>query len=200
MNMSINLILGVNLKDGQIGYVNAENHPQYGMVVCHICGKAFDKLQQHIYYVHHMSKEEYCDKYGLDHKAQLTSKRYNIKMHDYALQYDMDKQLIRTGKATRFQKGHDKANYKRSEQTVERLREQGKVIAEEYAKRKAQIRRALIEYINNLDEPTKQQTISALNGPVENLTIDQLKLKCAILGYDLDRKIDFEVNMKEGDK
>ena len=39
---------------GEVKYVDDIYDKQYGMVVCHICGKAFIKLQQHIYYVHHI--------------------------------------------------------------------------------------------------------------------------------------------------
>lgn len=110
---------------GTIGIVIDKNSPQYNMRICHICGMAYTKLQQHIYYAHDMSKKEYCDMFGLDHKARLTTDNYNKKMRDYAYKYDMDKQLITAGENTRFQKGHDK-NYIRSYQTQQRLKINGK--------------------------------------------------------------------------
>ncbi len=109
---------------GAIGVVNDKTSPQYGMRICHICGMAYTKLQQHIYYAHGMSKKEYCDMFGIDHKVRLTTDRYNKKMSDYAYKYNMDKQLIKAGASTRFKKGHSK-NYKRSFQTQQRLRING---------------------------------------------------------------------------
>ena len=120
---------------GSLARVQDENHKQYQMPICHICGKAFEKLQQHIWYAHHLSKNDYCDMFGLDRKINMTTPRYNKKMHDYALQYKMDEQLKEAGKKTRFQKGHN-INYVRSEQTKRRLHDQGLVIGENFGKKK----------------------------------------------------------------
>lgn len=109
---------------GKIGYVEDEKDRQYGMVICHICGKAFTKLQQHIYYAHHIYKKDYCLQFGLDNKVRLTSDEYHIRMREYAYKYDMPKQLMRTGKATRFKKGHNN-NYIRSPMTIARLKSIG---------------------------------------------------------------------------
>ena len=120
---------------GELARVNKLDSNQYMMPICHICGRAYTKLQQHIYYSHNMTKDEYCDKFGLDRKINMTTPEYNKKMHDYALYYDMDKQLIKTGVNTRFESGH-KRNYKRSHQTLQRLSEQGKVLAD-FSRRKS---------------------------------------------------------------
>ena len=112
---------------GRLSFVEDENHIQYGMPICHICGRAYTKLQQHIYYAHKMSKVEYCDMFGLDRGIQMTSDTYHQKMRKYAFQYNMDEQLLRTGKNTRFKKGMDN-NYERSFMTKERLRNYGKTL------------------------------------------------------------------------
>lgn len=111
-------------KYGEVQYVEDETDPQYGMVICHICGKAFTKLQQHIYYSHHIYKKDYCKQFGLDNKVRLTTEKYHDKMRDYAYQYDMPEQLKKAGKATRFEAGHTNT-YKRSYMTMERLRNTG---------------------------------------------------------------------------
>lgn len=105
---------------GSLATVQAKDNEQYGWPVCHECGKAYKKLQQHIWYSHHMTKKEYCDKWGLDHKIRMTSDDYNKKMSNYAYKYKMDSQVKRVGKKTRFKKGH-KNNYVRSYQTRQRL-------------------------------------------------------------------------------
>lgn len=107
---------------GELARVNKEDSNQYGMPICHICGKAFTKLQQHIWYSHEMTKEEYCDLYGLDKSINMTTTEYNKKMSDYAYKYKMDEQLKLAGKDTRFKSGHA-GKYKRSYQTMKRLRQ-----------------------------------------------------------------------------
>lgn len=116
---------------GSISYVGDSNSNQFGMPICHICGKAFTKLQQHIWYSHHLTKKEYCDLFGLDHKIRLTEKSYNEKMRNHALDNNMDKQIKLVGENTRFVKGHNN-NYKRSYQTKQRLSYQGILIGNIY--------------------------------------------------------------------
>lgn len=106
---------------GKIAFVEDECSPQYGMVICHICGKAYNKLQQHIYYSHHISKRDYCIQFGIDVGSQLTSQVYHDKMSKYAYEYNMPEQLKQAGKDTRFKTGH-KNNYVRSAMTIERLK------------------------------------------------------------------------------
>lgn len=110
---------------GVMSYVEDEDSKQYSMPICHICGKAFNKLQQHIYYAHNMLKNEYCDKFGLDHSVPFTSNDYHQRMSELAYKYNMDEQLRVAGEQTRFQKGHGR-NYERSHMTKERLKHYGK--------------------------------------------------------------------------
>lgn len=110
---------------GKMSYVEDIHSKQYSMPICHICGKAFNKLQQHIYYTHKMLKNEYCDRFGIDHKVTMTSNNYHQKMSALAYHYDMDEQLRVAGLNTRFKKGHS-SNYKRSPMTMERLKTYGK--------------------------------------------------------------------------
>lgn len=119
---------------GQLDKVSIEYDKQYGMPICHICGKAFTKLQQHIWYAHNMTKNEYCDLFGLDRNINMTTSAYHEKMRHYAYLYDMDIQVINAGKKTRYNKGH-KNNYTRSYQTKQRLSEQGKIIGNNYGRR-----------------------------------------------------------------
>ena len=136
-----------------------------------------------------MNKNEYCDTFGIDRSINMTSPEYNEKMREYAYKYDMDKQVINAGINTRYQKGHNKT-YNRSYQTKNRLKMRGKILAMEYSNEDLQNINNIKDYINSLEEPIKNQTLDLLNGPIENLTIDQLKLKCVLLGYDLNKKID----------
>ena len=113
------------VRNGELSIVDDKNDKQFGMRICHICGNAYIKLQSHIYHSHHISKNEYCDKFGLDRKTRMTTDIYNRMMHDYALLYKMDEQLKRVGQKTRFQKGVSN-KYERSYMTKERLRNYGK--------------------------------------------------------------------------
>ncbi len=112
---------------GKVCKVEDELDKQYGMIICHICGKAFTKLQQHIYYAHNLSKKEYCKQFGLDNGVKLTEQKYHKTMSDLAYKYDMDKQVVRVGEKTRFEKGRD-AHYERSYMTMERLKKYGKTM------------------------------------------------------------------------
>lgn len=118
-------------KYGELNRVEQKESPQYNWPVCHICGKAFAKLQQHIWYAHNMTKNEYCDTYGLDHNINMTSTEYHEKMRQYAYDNNMDDQLRKIGKNTQFTKGRSNT-YERSYQTKQRLREHGIKIGNKY--------------------------------------------------------------------
>ena len=107
---------------GELDRVTDKNDKQYGQPICHICGKAYTKLQQHIHYSHNMTKQEYCDKFGIDRGINMTTDVYNKKMSNYAYKYNMDEQLRKVGVNTRFKKGYNN-NYKRSEMTMKRLKQ-----------------------------------------------------------------------------
>lgn len=117
-----NFIAWVPSNYGELNRVDIKEDKQYGWPICHVCGKAFTKLQQHIWYSHNLTKNDYCDLFGLDRSINMTSEEYNKKMSDYAYKYNMDKQLIEKGKETRFKSGHDNT-YKRSYQTMKRLKQ-----------------------------------------------------------------------------
>lgn len=91
-------------EDGVITY--ADN----GDIVCHECGKAYPKLIQHVYYTHHMSHNEYCDKHKFLHNTKFTAVDYQDKMRTYSALY-ADKvikdNLLIKGQSTRFIPGQD---------------------------------------------------------------------------------------------
>ena len=109
-------------KYGEVSYVEDTDDKQFGMAICHICGKAYKKLQQHIYYAHGMYKHEYCTKFGIDNKSRLTSEDYHNVMRGYAYKYNMPEQLKSTGVDTRFKAGQSN-KYIRSAMTMKRLKE-----------------------------------------------------------------------------
>lgn len=171
-------------KIGSISYVKDETSKQNGWPICHICGMAFQKLQQHIYYTHHLAKNEYCDLFGLDHGIRLTGETYHNKMREHALANNMDEQLRSVGAKTRYKEGHNN-KYQRSLQTQNRLAN-NKIQYNIKIKKK---RLEAIEYIKSFDPLVQDQFIKTLNSPSNELNGDQLRLKCAILGYDLDRDV-----------
>ena len=121
---------------GSLSRVNDEKHPQYGMPICHICGKAYTKLQQHIWYAHSLSKIAYCEKFGLDRSVNMTTPTYHNKMRQYAYDNNMDEQLRVAGANTRFKSGHT-LRYERSEQTKNRLKTHGIHIGKVYGRQKS---------------------------------------------------------------
>lgn len=172
---------------GSLARVQKEDSIQYGWPICHICGKAFTKLQQHIWYAHEMTKHEYCDKFGLDHKINMVEEAYHNKMREHAYANNMDQQLLEAGKKTRFEKGHD-IRYERSYQTKLRLASRGEELGD-YSIRINEAKRNAIEYIKSFDEVIQRQFMNTLNSPIEELNADQLRLKCALLGYDLTKDV-----------
>lgn len=75
-----------------------------GKIICHICGKSYNVLGGHIRGTHHMTIKEYKEQFGLCNNTHLTELNYHNKMRDYALYYEMDKQLLTTGVHTRINK------------------------------------------------------------------------------------------------
>jgi hypothetical protein len=80
-------------------------HDYRGYVVCHICGKAYKRLGSHVKEKHHMSIAEYKAEFELCNNARTTEENYSKHMHNLAYKYDMPKQLIKTGVATRVKPG-----------------------------------------------------------------------------------------------
>lgn len=104
------------------------NQPREGARQCHICGGWYIKIATHTVQRHGLThaelKEELCldKKKGLipewhaDHLREKVEENYSLVVV---------KNLIRKGVDTRFEKGHT-LKYKRSPQTLERLKTQFK--------------------------------------------------------------------------
>lgn len=84
---------------GTIGYDPS------GKVICHICGRSFQRLGSHVTESHSMTIEEYKEKFGLCRNARTTEKQYSAKMHDLAIKSGMDKILPSIGEKTRIKPG-----------------------------------------------------------------------------------------------
>lgn len=73
-----------------------------------------------------MIAKEYKEQHGLDNKKGITSPEYHDKKRELVFQhYDtaIKENLLKSGQKTRFQKGdRGIGKYKRSQQTLERLR------------------------------------------------------------------------------
>lgn len=75
---------------------------EQGKIICHVCGKSFKVIGDHVRLTHHMTIKEYKEEFGICNNTHLTESNYHNKMRNYALHYDMDKQLIATGVNTRI--------------------------------------------------------------------------------------------------
>lgn len=84
---------------GRIEYDNT------GKVICHICGRAYTRLGSHVRESHGMTIEEYKEEFGLCKRSKTTENCYSQTMRDYALNNQMDEQLLRVGRNTRIKKG-----------------------------------------------------------------------------------------------
>lgn len=80
-----------------------------GKVICHICGRSFHSLDQHINMSHEETVSEYKQKFGLNANTGLRSELVKQKLRDYvAKNYDkvVTKNLKEKGKSTQFVSGN----------------------------------------------------------------------------------------------
>lgn len=80
-------------------------YDESGKVICHICGRSYNRLGSHVRESHSMTIEEYKAEFGLCSRTKTTEKSYSQTMRENAYKYDMDKRLLEAGKSTRIKKG-----------------------------------------------------------------------------------------------
>ena len=94
-----------------------------GKPICHICGKAYDKLLAHVWQVHKLSAYDYKIEFGLDVGKGIMSKE-STELARKRVYENFDasvvKPLIEGGKKTRFKVGESSTKYL-SEQSKRRL-------------------------------------------------------------------------------
>ena len=109
------------------------DHPHYGEVIyddkgkptCHICGRSFNKLLNHVWQKHGLSAREYKIKFGLNVShgiiSQATREKLQESVHNnYSKVVEIN--LIKKGRKTRFKKGNKgRTKDKLSEQERRRL-------------------------------------------------------------------------------
>ena len=133
------------LNNKEFGYVcnrcyqREKNHPrryelpQYGEVkyspddkpICHICGKAYDKLLSHVTQVHNINARDYKKEFGLDViKGIMSEESTEIARVRNEENYDLvvEENLLKKGEKTRFEEGcKGRTKDKVSEQTRRKL-------------------------------------------------------------------------------
>lgn len=101
-----------------VGYTNDDK------VICHICGMAYSKLSEHIRRKHHLSMDEYRDRFGLQKNARLTSMAYRNKMRNHTIKnktYMKNFEAVISGE----KRGkHSRLGKKQSPQEIEARREE----------------------------------------------------------------------------
>lgn len=83
---------------GEVHYANN------GDPICHICGMAYRKLGNHVAFRHHMTQQEYRDRFKLYHNTKLSNNGYKELMRLYNKEnYDIvvKQNLIKGGVNTR---------------------------------------------------------------------------------------------------
>lgn len=126
------------MKTGRGNIELQTNHPNYGKViklpngllVCHICGKAFRKLGAHVVQKHNITSYQYKVMFGLETSHGLISEEHKQHLSDCVRRnFDLCvmQNLVQNGINTRFVKGHvGRTKDVVSEQTRLRLVAQGK--------------------------------------------------------------------------
>lgn len=88
---------------GEVHYDNK------GSIICHVCGRSFKKLSEHIRTKHHMDKDAYKAKFGLNRSAKLTGTNFIPNVTNDITQYNLN---------TRFKEGHKKSSKPKRLQTI----------------------------------------------------------------------------------
>lgn len=103
------------LKYHPFEYIPPEGEIHYdkkGRVICHICGRPYDVLSNHIVGKHNITVDKYKEKFGLNRTAKLTSKSIQER---YKENPSVDISTIRVV----FEDGHTKTKgIKRRLQTI----------------------------------------------------------------------------------
>lgn len=89
-------------KKGEVAYA-----PD-GTVICHICGRSYNKVLAHVWQVHNMTEKEYKDEFDLIHRNGLVSESTKVKLQKAVVDnYDkvVTDNLVNGGKSTRFKSG-----------------------------------------------------------------------------------------------
>lgn len=89
--------------------------------ICLICNKFFVKPMTHCWQAHGIYAREYKEMFGLDVSKGIIPHTHKELLRKNALKNGMGERLEKSGESTRFKKGH-KINYKRSKQTLDRLK------------------------------------------------------------------------------
>ena len=107
------------------------NYSEEGKPICHICGKAYNKLLTHVYYTHKMREKEYKKEFGLNLHQGIASNKTKVKLQkSVELNYEkvVAENLICKGKETRFKKGSEgRTKEKLSIQEYKNLVKRGKM-------------------------------------------------------------------------
>lgn len=108
---------------------NGEIHyDELGRPICHICGRAFNKVLNHAYQKHEITANDYKKRFGLMSSkgicSQRTVEKLRIKVEE---NYDIvvKQNLLKNGERTRFKDGHkgSRPRAKLREQSLKILRE-----------------------------------------------------------------------------
>ena len=102
-----------------------------GKIACLLCGLYYKKPLSHVWQRHGINEREYKKQFGLDHKKGICSEETKEILRDHIKKnYNLvvEKNLLKNGKKSRFKKnGVGVGIYKRSDQTINRLKQQFKI-------------------------------------------------------------------------
>ena len=105
-----------------------------GKVECLICknnkkeNRYFNRVGSHVFYYHHVTAREYKEMFGFDTIKGILSPELRKVYQDNNFankKVVVDINLVEKGVGTRFKKSHKGGKYKRSEETLTRLKKMG---------------------------------------------------------------------------
>lgn len=99
-----------------------------GTVICHICGRSFKKLMNHVYQIHGLNEREYKNEFGLINRQGLIADSTREKLQA-SVEKNYEKvvipNLLNKGESTRFRVGSTKKTRRVSEQERRLLIQRG---------------------------------------------------------------------------
>jgi hypothetical protein len=104
------------------------NQKNMNKLKCGFCGKEFKKVCSHVWMSHHMTAREYKKMLGFDVKKGILTDNLRLKLRNNAIVNGMIERLKQAGIKTRFSKDNTPKNYKRSSESITRLKKHGKTL------------------------------------------------------------------------
>jgi len=95
-----------------------------GKIQCKLCDRWYVKPMAHVWQQHNMTEQEYKEYFDLPLSKGIIPEEHRQLLSRLALENDMDKQLMRAGRRTRYIKGDPRAKMRTGWKGIYKSKEQ----------------------------------------------------------------------------